>query len=897
MQTHPYRRLSPWAILRVVLPVLAALFMFWTGYVAATRHRYETANGVPGEILASESVGQTFTARYDGLSGVEVHIATLGLEANTTRSTLIMHLRDDPTSPTDLATATIPPSQTLDPDPWYTFSFSPIEHSRARSYFLSLESPDGAPGKALTVLWFQPAPRGDPYADGVAYKNGQPTKGDLAFGLLYSAPPLQVWSIMLGEAGANTSPLLLYVLLVLALLAVVLALAFPYLSRRSPRLAERLKASSLATALGVGLIYGSLFIVIMPPWQGPDEYAHFAYVALLHKHDLNASEVQSLDLFGADRDTALVKVVNASADRNDFIRRLAGNSAPGAPTRTDAFLFQQVRQPPTYYWLCALALRAARAIGIAADPYTQPETAIYIMRLVSLLLGLLVIALAWVFSVRLCATSAPLPAVLALLPMHAFIATSINNDILAELAVSALFVALAALYATSFGAPKERGDGKHGREAVLLLLCVLLAAAGVATKATASAASLPMLGAGLILWGTCKLYGRSKTMSGRPATSLFRRPPVIALGAIVLAACAFFVVCGPDSTRTLGWVTSYTPVQRIGRVESSTAHDGHYVIQLDTAASRTAMQKLIPPFIFHPALRITFVGWARLAPQQSAPQNGLTARLALEDGAREAGVVTATLTPGGDWTRMEVTAGVEQNAEQVTLRIGADGPGVVQFDDMSLSVKGVNQPWNDPIYKAALLDPSGENAPWTVRAPFSSLMPGDVRDMADALLNPQPFSKPALWLAYANTQYRSFWGSFGWLSIDLPAPVYLLIAILLLLTLSDLLLRAIILRSHGISWRGLLAVVSIFALTVAIFTSFIKQMALTAYGGLPSDPQGRYLFVLAIPITWLIIAGLSTLNRRLPPRAQVLCRYVAIGGLVFFAAYSLLALIVPYYYR
>ena len=244
------------------------------------------------------------------------------------------------------ATATILPSQALDPDPWYTFSFSPIADSRDRSYFLSVESPDGAPGKGLTLLWFQPAPRGDPYADGAAYKNGQPTKGDLAFGLVYSAPPLQVWTAMLGEAGANTSPLLLYALLFLALPLVILAIAFPYLSIRFPRLAERLKASSLATALAVGLIYGSLFIVIMPPWQGPDEYPHFAYVALLDKHDLNASEVQSLDLFGADRDTALIKVVNASADRNDFIRRLAGNTAPGEPTRTDAFLFQQVRQPP-----------------------------------------------------------------------------------------------------------------------------------------------------------------------------------------------------------------------------------------------------------------------------------------------------------------------------------------------------------------------------------------------------------------------------------------------------------------------------------------------------------------------------------------------------------------------
>ena len=282
-------------------------------------------------------------------------------------------------------------------------------------------------------------------------------------------------------------------------------------------------------------------------------------------------------------------------------------ASPGEPTRTDAFLFQQVRQPPTYYWLCALALRrrprnrdrgrplhAARNCHLHHAPGVPGS-------------GSVVIALAWVFSERLRATSTPLPAGLALLPMHAFIATSINNDILAELAVSALFVALAALYATSFGPQKEPGDRTRRREATLLLLCVLLAVAGVATKATASAASLPLLAAGLLLWRVCKAYGRIRT---RPATGLFVRPPVIALGAVVLAAGAFFIVCGPDSTRTLSWVTSYTPVQRIERVESSTARDGHYVIQMDTAKSRIAMQRLVPPFIFHPALRITFVGWA-----------------------------------------------------------------------------------------------------------------------------------------------------------------------------------------------------------------------------------------------------------------------------------------------
>ena len=113
-------------------------------------------------------------------------------------------------------------------------------------------------------------------------------------------------------------------------------------------------------------------------------------------------------------------------------------------------IFQQNRQPTPYYWLCAVGLRVARALGAPADPYTNPEAALIAMRAVSLLLGLLVVALAWVAGALLSRSGEPwlmlfLPFTVALLPMHTFMATVVNDDIMAELAVSALFVALLAL--------------------------------------------------------------------------------------------------------------------------------------------------------------------------------------------------------------------------------------------------------------------------------------------------------------------------------------------------------------------------------------------------------------------------------------------------------------------
>jgi hypothetical protein len=73
-------------------------------------------------------------------------------------------------------------------------------------------------------------------------------------------------------------------------------------------------------------------------------------------------------------------------------------------------------------------------------------------------------------------------------------------------------------------------------------------------------------------------------------------------------------------------------------------------------------------------------------------------------------------------------------------------------------------------------------------------------------------------------------------------------------------------------------------------------MALTAYGGLPSDPQGRYLFVLAIPIMWLVVSGLTRLTAFLPAWLNAQARYIAATAMVLFAAYCLLALVLPYYY-
>jgi Predicted membrane protein (DUF2142) len=879
-------------IARYVLPAAIVLFVLWAGYQATAHRLYENINGVPGELLAGESLGQSFVAHYDGLAGVEVRIATYGHATDTARSTLVLRLRASPDSREDIATASLPPDVALKADDWHLFRFTPIANSRGKPYFLLVETPDGAPGKSMSLFWFQPPTTGDPYGEGSAYRNGQATRGDLAFGLQYAAPPLQVWGSMLGEAGESTSPILVWGLLLIAAVGIFLFVARPA-NAQAEEGSRRGKAWPLALALGVWVVHGLLFMVVTPPWQGPDEYAHYAYAALLDRHNLNNGQVEALDLGGKDKDTELIRAVNASADRHDFMRRLRGNSNQGGPTRTDPSLFQQVRQPSTYYWLCALALRAARLVGLPADPYANPEVSLYVMRSVSLGLGLVVIALAYL------ACGLKVAITVALLPMHTFIGTAINNDILAEVAVSALFVAVMSLLKTTFERREDRWPSK--RELALAGVCVLLTIAGLATKATAPAAGMPLLAGGLALWLAVGITRRVRATMPHPVKGARGRLLVAILLSSLVGVGAFFAIFEQREGQSVGWFTGYAPLRSAQRVATNSAHDGRHVIQLEATQGAKAIQRLIPKHIYHPSLRVTLAGWVRLEPGQAAPATGQVAgELAVMDGVREAGFAHTTLGAGSGWARLEVTGDVEANAEEIELRIGVrDGsmPGAkVQFDDLSLRVEAIGAPWNDPVYRAALVDPSGEQGRWALRPFIKGVVPGEVSDMASALLNSQPFSKAALWADYAGVQYKSFWGSFGWLSIELPPVAYLAIGGLLMLAGAGLGIYA--LEGHKVKWgwRAWLAAISVASLAVAIAISFAKQTALTAYGGLPSAPQGRYLFVLTIPIVWLLLEGLRSLLNRLWPQAASGWKLALSNLLLLFALYSLLALVVPYFY-
>jgi len=487
-----YMALAWWLV-----PAICIAILLWTSVGATTERHFDHVNGVAGELMPGYSVGQSFIARYPNLSGVEIEIGTYRNVPGPSKASLVFHLRSTRGSSPELATASIAVGQELEVNPSYLFSFPPIPDSQDKTFYLEVESPDGEHGEALTLFWFKQLPGvgSDSYQPGSALVNRGPYNADLAFGLRYSPSPLAAWAQIARAASVNL-PLGVMIGLVLVLLAggIWAALRLRRIVHDRGELKRWLARWSLPVALAISFINGMLYVLLVPLWQGPDEHSHFVYAALLDKYDMDDEKVKALDVWGKDRPDALLSSVAASMSRHDFSRLVTWHSAPGAAVQPDPNFIQQVRQPPTYYWLCATALRAMRLLGINADPYTNPDGALKVMRVMSLALSLGVVALAWLAGAILFSSShwlrLLLPFSIALLPMHTFVASTANNDILAELAVSALFVTLVALLRWPTGA---RGVG-------LATLAVLVTVAGFSTKATAQAASIPLLGLGLLVW-------------------------------------------------------------------------------------------------------------------------------------------------------------------------------------------------------------------------------------------------------------------------------------------------------------------------------------------------------------------------------------------------------------
>jgi hypothetical protein len=142
-------------------------------------------DGFEAALEPGQPVGQTFVARHAGLSGVEFYL----LPENSVPLSLTLHLRADPQSTTDLATASLELPLEASPG-FYRFVLPPLDSSHGQYYYAFLDTPESGVSVALAS--------GATYLDGAAYQAHEPLDAQATFRLVYM-PGLVILDLL--EAG------------------------------------------------------------------------------------------------------------------------------------------------------------------------------------------------------------------------------------------------------------------------------------------------------------------------------------------------------------------------------------------------------------------------------------------------------------------------------------------------------------------------------------------------------------------------------------------------------------------------------------------------------------------------------------------------------------------------
>lgn len=158
-----------WILLAATVLLLAGC----SGFVDQDQPHVDSKMGLTLE--PGHAVGQTFVARHAGLSGVDVWLRPEPGPSNA--GEIYLHLRADPQTNKDLATAVLPLAQVTSPG-FYRLSFAPAPDSHNRYYYAFLETTgDGAIG-------IGDGP-GETYLDGAMYSDHRPLDTQMAFRLAY----------------------------------------------------------------------------------------------------------------------------------------------------------------------------------------------------------------------------------------------------------------------------------------------------------------------------------------------------------------------------------------------------------------------------------------------------------------------------------------------------------------------------------------------------------------------------------------------------------------------------------------------------------------------------------------------------------------------------------------
>lgn len=165
------------------------------------------------------------------------------------------------------------------------------------------------------------------------------------------------------------------------------------------------------------------------------------------------------------------------------------------------------------------------------------------------------------------------------------------------------------------------------------------------------------------------------------------------------------------------------------------------------------------------------------------------------------------------------------------------------------------------------------------------------------LISPQAFQ---LYQQYLWFLFQTFWARFGWQNIPLASWGYYTLAVVSLMALLGLglfVIRARQRMSRLEWWQQRVLILFAFSIALAgalVIGREIRNWDLNLARGGPGWPAGRYLFPVIIPIATLFVLGWSELA---PQRYRAAWTMVLPGLLFLLDSFSLLFLLIPYFYR
>lgn len=587
----------------------------------------------------------------------------------------------------------------------------------------------------------------------------------------------------------------------------------------------------LAATLHAAL-YG---FVLIPPWQAPDEPGHVEYVFVLSAAgDVEAKEAQR---------PAFQQAIIRSLAQQDFWRLLhreTPDPLPAAFSQDPYLIGQWDDEPPLYYLVPALIARAGNM--------DDPLQVLYLLRawsallfgtaaaFVSIGLGELFREPAWPIAGGL---------MVALLPMPAFIGGAANNDAGGMAAGALAFYLLL----------RAVGRKWTGARAVGVSAALLLA---LFVKKTT-----------LFLWPTAVALALWRGHEAR-VPAFRRRPWPAALGVLLLAGAVAGASLVRDEGRAAHWVEieSYRPAARAVREDG-----GHALVvegSSDGAPTRILQERAFD--IAEQARGDTVYARARVRAVGGSGEGFL----GVYDGT------TSSRRPfhaGEDaWLTVEVSHSVADTADRLGLVVANSGENPVLVDDVTFVLDGTagsllrNGDAQAPAHPA-------ENA--LVR--WLGIPPGQVPHPFE----PASYRPSALrrYVLFALLTFAGFWANFGWLTLPLAPPWYLVPALMCAVAAAGLLRGAHRRRGAAPRTRRLWGGVALAALFAGVMV-FLPMI------GSAWQPQGRYFLPALLPLSALFLQGWRL---AMPARGREWAAGFLVMAALAFDQMCIWGYLIPYY--